>query len=63
MLKKDVNEDINEIFPKRLTKQSKTNNNNNNNNGLLFIHTLSNLINSQRCEPCHLYELSQRPSH
>ena len=33
------------------------------NNGLLFIHTLFNFTNSQRCEPCHLYEFSQRPSH
>ena len=37
-------------------------NNNNNNNNLLFIHTLYNFTNSQRCEPCHLYELSQRSS-
>ena len=37
-------------------------NNNNNNNNLLFIHILYNFTNSQRCEPCHLYKLSQRPS-
>ena len=35
---------------------------NNNNNNLLFIHTLHNFTNSQRCEPCHLYELAQRSS-
>ena len=35
---------------------------NNINNNLLIIHTLYNFTNSQRCEPCHLYELSQRPS-
>ena len=35
---------------------------NNNNNNLLFIHTVYNFTNSQRCEPCHLYELFQSPS-
>ena len=35
---------------------------NNNNKNLLSIHTLYNFTNSQRCKPCHLYELSQRPS-
>ena len=39
---------------------------NNNNNNLPFIHTLYNFTviftSSQRCEPCHLYELSQHPS-